>query len=87
MIPCIPICIPFNPNAEVYSNHRKMFRSCQADAVMIWRKWVGEYLPQSNVRSQWNKSETNIEVDDLVWLIEDNVKRSQYRMARMSVFI
>ena len=77
------ICIPFVPNAEVYSNHRKMFRSCQAYADMIWQRWVGEYLPQNNVRSQWNKSETNIEVGDLVWLIEDNVKRSQYRMARI----
>ena len=60
-----------------------MFRSCQAYADMIWQRWVREYLPQNNVRSQWNKSETNIEVGDLVWLIEDNVKRSQYRMARI----
>ena len=22
------VCIPFNPNAEVYSNHRKMCRLC-----------------------------------------------------------
>ena len=77
------VCIPFIPNAEVYSNHRKMFRFCQAYADMIWQRWVREYLPQNKVKSQWNKSETNIEVGDLVWLIEDNVKRSQYRMARI----
>ena len=23
------VCIPFIPNAEIYSNHRKLFRSCQ----------------------------------------------------------
>ena len=63
-------CIPFIPNAEGYSNHCKMFRSCQAYADMIWQRWVREYLPQNNVRSQWNKSQTDIEVVDLVWLIE-----------------
>ena len=76
------VCIPFIPNA-VYSNHRKMFRSCQAYADMIWQRWVIEYLPQNNVRSQCNKSQTDIEVGDLVWLVEDNVKRSQYRKARI----
>ena len=31
------VCIPFIPNAEVYSNHRKMLQSCQAYAEMIWK--------------------------------------------------
>ena len=75
------VSIPFIPRAEVYSNHRKIFRSSQAYADMIWQTWVREYLPQNNVRSQWNKSQTNIGVGYLVWLIEYNVKRSQYRMA------
>ena len=77
------ICILFISIAEVYSNHRKMFRCCQAYADMIWLRWVREYLPQNNVRCQWNKSQTNVEVGDLLWLIEDNVKRSQYRMPRI----
>ena len=81
------VCIPFIPNAEVYANHRKMFRSSQAYADMIWNRWVKEYLPQNNVRAQWNKSESNFQVGDLVWLIEDNVRRSHYKMARvMEVF-
>ena len=42
-----------------------------------------EYLPQNNLRSQWNKAEANIQVGDLVWLVEDNVKRSHYKMARI----
>ena len=77
------VCIPFIPNAEVYSNHRKMLRSCQAYADMIWTRWVREYLPQNNHRSQWNKTEANIQVGDFVWLVEDNVKRSHYKVARI----
>ena len=38
------VCIPFIPNAEVYANQRKMFRSSQAYADMIWNRWVNEYL-------------------------------------------
>ena len=30
-----------------------------------------------------NNCQTNIEVGDLVWLIEDSVKRSQYSVARI----
>ena len=67
------VCIPFFPTAEVYANHRKMFRSGQAYADMIWKRWVKEYLPQNNARAQWNKSRPNLEIGDLVWLIENNV--------------
>ena len=36
------VCIPLIPNTEVCSNHRKIFRSCQAYADMIWQRWVRE---------------------------------------------
>ena len=60
-----------------------MFRSSQASADIIWKQWVKEYLPQNNVRALCNKSEPNFQVGDLVWLIEDDVKRSHYKMARV----
>ena len=78
------VCILFMPNAEVYSNHRKMFRLCQAYADMIWKRWVAEYPPQNNVRTQWSKHKANVEAGDLVWLVDNNVKMSQYKMARFS---
>ena len=66
-----------------------MFRSCQAYAHMIWKRWVAEYLPQTHVRNQWSKQEANVEVglvgisrvSDLVWLVDNNVKRSHYKIA------
>ena len=61
------VCMPkFSSHAEIYSNHRKNFRSCQVYAEMIWKRWVSEYLPQNNVRTQRNKSEANFRVGDLV---------------------
>ena len=71
-------CIPFIPNTGIYFIIRKMFRLCQAYADMIWKIWVSEHLPQNNVRTQWNKSEANVQFDDFVWLVDNNVKRSHY---------
>ena len=50
---------------------------------MIWKRWVAEYVPQNNVRTQWSKQEFNVEVGNLVWLVDNNVKRSHYKMARI----
>ena len=40
-------------------------------------------LSQNNVRAKWNKSEPNIQVGDLVWLIEDIVRRCHCKMTRV----
>ena len=50
---------------------------------MIWKRWVKEYLPQHNARTQWNKGSTNLNTGALVWLVDDNLERSHYRMARV----
>ena len=51
---------------------------------MIWKQWTNEYLPQWNSRSKWySKQEKNLSAGDLVWLVEDNMKRSHYQMARI----
>ena len=72
--------IPFLSNAGVYSNHHKLFRSCQAYADMYW---VEEYSPQNNARTQWTEQEANVEVGDLVWLVDINVKWCHYKMTRI----
>ena len=60
-----------------------MFRSCQAYADMTWKRCVAEYLPQNNVRTQWSKQEANFEVSDSALLVDINVERSHYKMARI----
>ena len=51
---------------------------------MIWSRWNREYLPQWNERSKWNKEEVRqLEVNDLVWIVDENVKRAQYKMGRV----
>ena len=41
---------PFMPSSERYHDLRKPFRTAQAYADMIWKRWTREYLPQWNQR-------------------------------------
>ena len=51
---------------------------------MIWTRWTKEYLPEWKVRNKWNKDDVRqLKVNDLVWVVDENVKRSNYKMARV----
>ena len=51
---------------------------------MISTRWTKEYLPEWNVRNKWNKDDVRqLKVNDLVWIVDENVKRSNYKMARV----
>ena len=43
---------PFMPSSERYHVLRKSFKTAQAYADMIWKRWTREYLPQWNQRSK-----------------------------------
>ena len=43
-----------------------------------------EMIKQLEFFGEWNKEEVRqLEVDDLVWKVDENVKRAQYKMARV----
>ena len=73
----------FIPDAQRYTDLRREFRVSQAYADMIWSRWNREYLPQWNERSKWNKEVRQLEVNDLVWILDENVKRAHYKMGRV----
>ena len=51
---------------------------------MMWSRWNREYLPQRIDRSNWNKEDVRqLEVNDLVWIVDENVKRAHYKMGRV----
>ena len=70
---------PFMPSSESYHDTRKSFETAQAYADMIWRRWTEEYLPQWSQRSKWSKDP---EKGDLVWLVDDSVKRCKYKLGQ-----
>ena len=74
----------FIPDAQRYTDQRRVFRVSKAYAALIWRRWNREYLPQWNERSKQNKEELRqLEVNDLVWIVDENVKPAHYKMGRV----
>ena len=74
---------PFIPDAQRYTDLSRVFRVSQAFADMISSRLNSEYLPQWNERSKWNKEVRQLEVNDLVWIVDENVKRARYKMCRV----
>ena len=54
----------------------------QAYADLIWSRWNREYLPQWNERSKGNIDVRQPKVNDLVWIVDENVKRAHCKMGR-----
>ena len=78
------LATPFLPDAQRYADLGRVFRNSQAYSDMIWTRWTKEYLPEWNVRIKWNKDDVRqLKVNDLVWFVDEKVKRSNYKMARM----
>ena len=78
------LATPFLADAQRYTDLRRVFRVSQAYSDMIWTRRTKEYLPGWNVRNKWNKDDVRqLKVSDLVWVVDENVKRSSYKMARV----
>ena len=58
---------PFLPDAQRYTDLRRVLRVSQAYSVMIWTRWTKKYMPEWNVRNKWNKDDVRqLKVNDLV---------------------
>ena len=78
------LATPFLPDAQRYTVLRRVFRVSQVRSDMIWTRWTKEYLPEWNVRDKWNKDDVRqLKLNDLVWVVVENVERSNYKMARI----
>ena len=52
------LATPFLPDAQRYTDLRRVFRVSQAYSDMIWTRWTEKYMPEWNVSNKWNKDET-----------------------------
>ena len=63
---------------------RRALNTSQRYADMIGTRWITEYRPEWNKRSSWaTESERKLEIGELVWLVDESLKRSDYKMARV----
>jgi hypothetical protein len=64
-------------------NSRKRWRQVQVIADHVSRRWLQEYLPTLTLRSKWSKEVRNVNIGDLVLLVDDNLPRGAWELARV----
>jgi len=64
---------------DLYSS--KMWRRVQSMAQMFWKRWRAEYLTSLQKKSKWEIKRPNLKVGDIVMLKEDDLLRSNWRLA------
>ena len=78
------LATPFLPDAHRYTELRRVLRVSQVYSDMIWTRWTKEYLPECHLRKKWNKDDVRqLKLNDLVWVVDENVEPSNYKMARV----
>ena len=72
------------PDAVRYVDCRKMYKVAQEYNQVNWNRWSKENLRELNVRSKCaTDDERVLKVGDLVWLIDESVRRHENKLARV----
>ena len=50
----------------------------------IWKRLLAEYVPSLNKRQKWTSCEAALEVDDVVWLLEEFTPRGIWPLGRVT---
>ena len=68
---------------DEHVNSRTRWKVVQALSKMFWSRFVKEYLPALQIRKKWNKPQRNMQGNDIVIVMEDNIHRSHWPLARV----
>ena len=61
----------------------KKWRQVQLLADLFWKRWLREYLPTLHNRSKWHKAPTDLKLNALVLLVDDNIPRGRWNLGRI----
>lgn len=61
----------------------RWLRAIQIGVDMFWRKWSELAGPKLFIRPKWHWSKRNVEVDDNVWVADQNALQGQFRLGRV----
>ena len=75
--------LPSHSNCDF--DHRKRYTRAQAYSDAISSRWLKEYVPNLNRRAMWStRSDRQLKVGDLVWIVEPTSPRCYYPLARVA---
>ncbi|XP_043215496.1 uncharacterized protein LOC122378464 [Amphibalanus amphitrite] len=63
---------------------KRSWRRAQCISDQFWRRWRREYVPCLTQRRKWQQERRSLQIGDLVLLIEDNVPRGLWPLARVT---
>ena len=63
---------------------RKQWKQVQALRAMFWTRWTKEYLPSLTKRPCWRKGIPNLTVGELVLVVDEDLKRGKWPLARVT---
>ena len=62
---------------------RCSWRRAQSRVNAFWRAWKRDYVTLLHDRSKWKKTQVDMAVGDLVLLVDDNVRRGEWKTGRI----
>ena len=63
---------------------RKRWKRVQYLANCFWERWKKEYVLQLQERDKWVKSKRNLQIGDIVLVLDENIPRSQWKVAQVT---
>ena len=78
----------FLANADQHQYHRRKIKVSESYVERIWKRRMTDYSAQLNIKGKGNNTgQQNIQVGDLVWLFEENVRPIHSKIGtRLGVF-
>ena len=77
-----PLSLGAFDKSECYS--RRRWRQVQSMAEQFWCRWKREYLLGLQQRQKWFKERRNVKIGDVVMIINENLARCHWPLARVS---
>ena len=62
---------------------RRRWRRIQELICRVWSRWIREYLPSIGSRSKWFQPSKNLTVGDLVFVIDPDAPRRDWKLGRI----
>ena len=71
-------CLPLGVFDEKDQYARRWWRQACYLASVFWRRWLKEYVPTLQVRQKWLTAQRNFQVNDIVLISDENLKRGDW---------
>ena len=79
-LPDVPACV-FKETPTIQT---KTWSQVRQRLEAIWKRLLKEYIPSLNTRKKWLKPDAKLEVNDIVWVLEEWTPRGIWPLGRVT---